>query len=184
MEKSKIEIRSIWGKLLFKFEKEDNSIKETLLEGLKKGANLQGANLQDAYLRGADLRGADLQGAEIDDPEKYKSIFWIIPEQGSFEAWKKLANDCIAKIQVPAKAKRTCNLKNRKCRAEYVKVLAIWNEDGKKITEEINKGDGDSKRIKYTTGQIIKADSFDDSVLNDCSHGIHFFVTKQEAIDY
>ena len=217
--KTKIEIRSIWGKLLFEIEKEDNSIKETLLEAIKKDADLRGADLQDADLRDADLRGADLRGAylqdaylrdadlrgaylqdadlrgadlrgaylqdaKIDDPEKYKSIFWIIPEQGSFEAWKKLANNSLAKLLIPVKAKRTCNLKNRKCRAEYVKVLAIWNEDGKKITEEINKGDGDSKRIKYTTGQIIKADSFDDSVLNDCSHGIHFFVTKQEAINY
>ena len=197
--KTKIEIKSIWGKILFEFEKEDNSIKGTLLEAIKKGVYLQDAYLQGAYLRGADLRGADLRGAylrdaylqdaylqdaKIDDPEKYKSIFWIIPEQGSFEAWKKLANNSLAKLLIPVKAKRTCNLKNRKCRAEYVKVLAIWNEDGKKITEEINKGDGDSKRIKYTTGQIIKADSFDDSVLNDCSHGIHFFVTKQEAIDY
>jgi hypothetical protein len=229
MEKSKIEIRSIWGKILFEFEKEDNSIKGTLLEAIKKdaylrgadlrgadlrgadlrgadlrdadlrdaflqgadlrGADLQGAYLRDAYLQGADLRdaylqGADLQDAKIDDIEKYKSNFWIIPEQGSFEAWKKLANNSLAKLLIPAKAKRTCNLKNRKCRAEYVKVLAIWNEDGKKITEGKSKGEGDAVTVKYTVGKITKADSFDDSILIDCSHGIHFFVTKQEAKDY
>lgn len=171
---TKIEIRSIWGKLLFEFEKEDNSIKDTLLEAIKKGADL----------RGADLRGAYLQGAKIDDIEKYKSNFWIIPEQGAFEAWKKLANNSLAKLLIPTKAKRTCNLRNRKCRAEYVKVLAIWNAEGKKVNEGISKGDGNAVTIKYTVGKITKSDSFDDSVLIDCSHGIHFFVTKQEAIDY
>ena len=48
--KTKIEIKSIWGSILFEYEKENNSIKDTLIEAIKGGA----------YLRGADLRGADL----------------------------------------------------------------------------------------------------------------------------
>ena len=48
--KTKIEIKSIWGKLLFEFEKEDNSIKKTLLKAIKKGADLHGAkNLNPLY---------------------------------------------------------------------------------------------------------------------------------------
>lgn len=27
-------------------------------------------------------------------------------------------------------------------------------------------------------------DSFDEDRWNECSHGIHFFINKQEAIDY
>jgi hypothetical protein len=58
------------GSVLFEFEKEDNTIKETLLEALKQGADLRGAYLHgaylpDAYLQGANLRGADLQGAYL-----------------------------------------------------------------------------------------------------------------------
>jgi hypothetical protein len=68
------------GNVLFEFEKEDNTIKETLLEALKQdaylhdaylrgaylqGADLQDANLRDANLRDADLRGADLRGANL-----------------------------------------------------------------------------------------------------------------------
>ena len=48
------------GSVLFEYEKEDNTIKETLLEALKQGCDLQGA-----YLRGCDLQGCDLQGAYL-----------------------------------------------------------------------------------------------------------------------
>jgi uncharacterized protein YjbI with pentapeptide repeats len=63
--KTTIQIKSIFGKLLFEFEKENNSIKETVIEAKKQDANLQGADLQDANLRGADLRYADLQDADL-----------------------------------------------------------------------------------------------------------------------
>ena len=63
--KTKIEIKTIFGKLLFEFEKEDNSIKETLIEAVRQGAYLQGADLQGADLQGADLQGANLRGAYL-----------------------------------------------------------------------------------------------------------------------
>ncbi len=68
--KTKIEIKSIWGSVLFSYEKEDNTIKDTLEEAVKSGANLggaylRGANLGGAYLRGANLGGANLGGAYL-----------------------------------------------------------------------------------------------------------------------
>ncbi len=64
--KVKLQIKNKWtGSILFEYEKEDNSIKETLVEAIKHGAYLQGADLQGADLWGADLRGADLQGAYL-----------------------------------------------------------------------------------------------------------------------
>ena len=63
--KNKIEIKSIFGKLLFEFEKEGNSIKETLMEANLQGAHLQGDNLQGANLQGANLVGANLRGANL-----------------------------------------------------------------------------------------------------------------------
>ena len=65
--KTKIEIKSIWGSVLFSYEKEDNTIKDTLEEAIKSGANLGGANLGDAYLGGANLRGANLGDAYLGD---------------------------------------------------------------------------------------------------------------------
>ena len=46
--KTKIEIKSIFGDLIFEFEKENNTIKDTLLEAIKHNANLYGANLYGA----------------------------------------------------------------------------------------------------------------------------------------
>jgi uncharacterized protein YjbI with pentapeptide repeats len=60
--KIKIDIKSIFGEVLFSFEKENNTIKDTLEE-----ANLRGANLRDADLIGANLRGANLRGANLRD---------------------------------------------------------------------------------------------------------------------
>jgi len=72
----KIEIKHRWtGSILFEYSKENNTVKDTLIEAVKnkadlrgadlRGADLQGADLQGADLRGADLRGADLQGAYL-----------------------------------------------------------------------------------------------------------------------
>ncbi len=65
-KKTKIEIKTReGGTLLFAFETEDNTIKKTLEEAVRRWANLQWANLLGAYLQGADLQGADLQGADL-----------------------------------------------------------------------------------------------------------------------
>ena len=67
----KIEIKSILGNVLFEFSKENNTLKDTLVEAVRRGANLGGANLRGAYLGGAYLEGAYLDSAgklnSIDD---------------------------------------------------------------------------------------------------------------------
>ena len=63
--KIRIDIKSIFGNVLFSLEKENNTIKDTLVEAYLEGANLRGADLEGAYLRGANLRDADLAGANL-----------------------------------------------------------------------------------------------------------------------
>jgi len=59
MSKVKIEIKNRWtGSVLFEYEKENNTIKETLEKAVEERADLRGAYLRGAYLRGADLSGA------------------------------------------------------------------------------------------------------------------------------
>ena len=65
--KIKIQIKSVFGKVLFELEKENNTIKETLEQAIKENANLEGAYLRGANLRGANLRGANLRGANLED---------------------------------------------------------------------------------------------------------------------
>lgn len=61
----KIEIKSIFGDVLFEYSKENNTIKDTIIEAVKRDANLGDANLRGAYLDGANLGGADLGGADL-----------------------------------------------------------------------------------------------------------------------
>ncbi len=62
----KIEIKSLLGKVLFEYSKEYNTVKDTLEEAVRRGANLRGAYLDGANLDGANLRGAYLRGANLD----------------------------------------------------------------------------------------------------------------------
>ena len=196
--KTKIQIKTYLDSILFEYKKEGNTIKETLQEAVKTGADLRdadltGAYLRDAYLRGAYLRGADLRGAYLRgaylrgadlrgaDLSKIKHQFQTIPEEGSFIAWKKGRNNHLIKLEIPKEAKRHNCLTSRKCRAEFVKILDIRNSKGhkaKKCYGLYNSG------FEYEIGKIVKANSYDPDPLNECSNGIHFFVTKQEAKDW
>ena len=141
-------------------------------------ANLSGANLYGANLSGADLSGADLYGAENFDADEHRDLFWIVPEEGAFIGWKKLCDGIVAKLEIPARAKRTSCLGGRKCRAEYVKVLALYKGD--KTHKGVGVGLHDSE-TKYAVGKITRPDKFDPSPFVECSSGIHFFLTRQEA---
>ena len=174
--KTKIQIKSIFGNLLFEYEKENNTIKQTLIKAVASGANLYRANLSGANLSGANLSRADL--------DKIKHRFQIIPEEGAFIAWKKGYNNdgyCLVRLEIPADAKRHNSLGGRKCRAEFVKVLDIRNNKGHKVKECV--GDHNSKFI-YRAGEISRPDKYDPNPLTECSHGIHFFITKQEAKEW
>ena len=62
----KIEIKNRWtGLILFEYSKDNNTIRETVIEAIQIGANLRGANLRGANLRGANLIGANLRGANL-----------------------------------------------------------------------------------------------------------------------
>ena len=66
MKKVKFEIKNRYtGSVLFEYEKEDNTLKETVEQAIKEGADLRGANLGGANLGGADLEGANLEGADL-----------------------------------------------------------------------------------------------------------------------
>ena len=61
IKKKKIKIQIVsWlnGSVLFEYESNDNTIKQTLEKAVSKNANLGGANLRNADLWGANLRGA------------------------------------------------------------------------------------------------------------------------------
>ena len=63
--KIKIDIKSVFGNVLFSLEKENNTIKDTLAEAYLKDADLGDANLEYANLKGVNLRGVNLRGADL-----------------------------------------------------------------------------------------------------------------------
>ena len=150
-----------------------------------RGANLRHANLYDADLYDADLRGADLGGANLwsTDLSCVKNIFFPMacPEKGSFIAFKK-AGCYIIELFIPSNAKR-CSATSRKCRCSKAKVISITTPSGDKtnITEVHSNYD---PNFIYKLGEYVEVKNFDDNRWNECSTGIHFFITRQEAVNY
>ena len=264
--KTKIQIKSIFGEVLFEFEKENNTAKNTVEEAVSKkinlggadlrganlgganlcDANLRGADLCDAYLRGADLRGANLGGANLCDAnlggadlgganlcdaylrgadlcDAYLRVAYLrganlcganlrganlrgadlcdaylrgadlcdatnipylplaCPSDGAFIGWKKV-NGKLVQLEIQADAKRS-SATTRKCRCSKAMVISITNIDGSNEVDEVLNTSQESKCL-YKVGQLVIADSFDEDRFNECSHGIHFFINKEDAINY
>ena len=221
-KKIKIEIKNLWtGKVLFEYEKEDNTVKDTLIEAVKKdaylrgaelrGADLRGADLRDAYLRGADLRGADLRGADLRDAylrgadlrgaylrdaylrgadlrgaKNVPFIPMVCPSDGAFTGWKKVRDgdyDFLVKLMIPEDAKRYSST-GRKCRCSKAVVMEITDLDEMERKVESCTNHSYNQETVYKVGEEVLPDSFDENRWNECSHGIHFFINRQEAIDY
>ena len=146
-----------------------------------RGANLRGANLDGANLYGADLREANLREANLRGAKNLPFIPLVCPERGSFTAFKKCGS-YIIELLIPQDAKR-CSATTRKCRASYAKVVAITNMDGSQA-EVDHVTNHAYEPIEYKIGEYVHPDSFDDDRWNECSHGIHFFINRQEAVEY
>ena len=148
-------------------------------------ANLHYANLCDADLRYADLYGADLSGTNLLDANlsgaKGVSIPYSCPDFGMFIGWKK-ANGYIVQLEIPEDAKRL-SATGRKCRCDKAKVLSIQNLDGS-IPDVMEVASSYKNTFIYRVGEIVSVDDFDEDRWNECSTGIHFFINRQEAVDY
>ena len=150
-----------------------------------RDVNLRDVNLGCVDLSGADLKGADLSGANLWDADLscVKNIFFPIacPEKGSFIAFKK-AGCYIIELFIPSNAKR-CSATSRKCRCSKAKVISITTLSGDKtnITEVHSNYD---PNFIYKLGEYVEVKNFDDNRWNECSTGIHFFITRQEAVNY
>ena len=150
------------------------------------GADLSGADLSGAYLRGADLRGADLSGAylmraDLSGAENVPYIPYACPDFGMFIGFKK-APGYIVVLEIPEDAKRL-SATGRKCRCNKAKVLEIQNIDGTKanVTKVAS---GHDSNFVYEVGKTVSVDNFCEDRWEECSPGIHFFINRQEAVNY
>ena len=149
------------------------------------GADLNGANLIEADLRGADLRGADLRGAYLRGAYlRGANLNYPIacPEEGSFVAFKKCRDNTIVKLLIPEDAKR-CSATSRKCRCNKAIVLSIEDTNGHIMELDCVASKHDQTFI-YRVGETASVFDFDENRWNECAPGIHFFITREEAINY
>ena len=86
------------------------------------------------------------------------------------------------KLEVLETAKRS-SAYGRKCRCSAARVLAIENSDGTDY-EKDSVASGYDMRFIYKVGEIVTVENFDEDRRNECAPGIHFFITRQEAVDY
>ena len=162
--KKKIEIKSYFGSILFELECESNSVKKTLLEAIKSGANLS---------------DADLSGANYNENTGF--LLAQCPSEGSFIAWKK-AGKFIIKLEICEDAKRS-SATSLKCRCSKAKCIEIQEFDESISNISEIKSDHDSSFI-YKIGETSEVLDFDTERFNECSTGIHFFISREMAVKY
>lgn len=204
--KVNIQLKTIYGNLIFELEKENNSISEVVKEYIKdelsrgkssadlssanlryanlRYANLSYADLSSADLSSADLRSANLSYADLRSANLSEDTGFLLsqcPTEGSFIAWKK-ASDKIIKLEICADSLRS-SATTLKCRCSSAKCLEIQELDGTKCNLKEIPSSYDSSFI-YKVGKISKVDNFDEDRFNECSTGIHFFISREMAVQY
>ncbi|MDB1521149.1 DUF5758 domain-containing protein [Bifidobacterium adolescentis] len=167
------------------------------------GADLIGADLSGADLSGADLSGADLSGADLSDadlsgadligaklPELTIAKTSILPDEGDIIGWKKAWTDNempptpgIVKLLIPADAQRS-NATGRKCRASTARVLDLQDKQGNSLPPDTTAYSGYDTDFTYRKGETVSVEDFDTDRWNECAPGIHFFITRIEAVEY
>ena len=163
-----------------------------------RGADLRGANLCDADLRGANLFGADLSGANLScanlsnanlSGASMDQMIWDIhtvfyplqcPDSGSYIGYKK-ASGLVVELEIPADARRS-SATSRKCRASKAKVLSITDINGNPGGDQVRSNF--DPNFVYAIGETVEVTDFDDNRWNECSTGIHHFITRAEAVIY
>ena len=148
-------------------------------------SNLNGTNLTNANLTNVNLSFTNLSTTILDNVKG-------CPKEGSFIAWKKcfllnedgddVDEEFIVKLEIPADAKRSSATTN-KCRCNKAKVLEIQYLDGTPINLTCVYSYFNIDFI-YKVGEIVESDSFDDRFWLECSHGIHFFMNREDAVNY
>ncbi len=153
-------------------------------------ADLRKANLYLASFRKANLRGADLREACFYEADFYKAKYvpfipMVCPDKGPFTGWKKCINVnselVIVKLIILEESKRSSGT-TRKCRASKVFVEEIQDIIGNRMGGEARSNY--SFDFIYKEGDTIEVSDFCEDRFDECNKGIHFFINRQEAVNY
>ena len=156
-------------------------------------ADLNGADLNGADLRGVNLSGADLSYADLSGANHVKlsiAKISILPDEGDIIGWKKASVDgtmlpksVIVKLLIPSDAQRS-NATGRKCRASTARVLDLQDKQGNSLPPDTTAYSSYDSDFTYKKGETVHVEDFDTDRWKECAPGIHFFITRIEAVEY
>jgi hypothetical protein len=147
------------------------------------GADLRGASLYRAYLCTANLTQANFTQANLRQANLTRATlpeFQLCSQENPFTAYKKV-HDLNGKgvvLELEILGDRTSNLVGRKCRASKVRVIKAIDSSE---TEFVSTHD---KNFRYTVGAEIECKDYNSDIRIECTSGIHFFMTQEEAAAY
>lgn len=150
--------------------------------------NLNGVNLHKATLRKVNLCGANLYGAILNKANLNNVIydaqttFYALqcPEEGAFIGYKRCRENRIVKLLITEDALRS-SATSRRCRASKAKVLEITDGKNPELTYDYAVSIYDGKFL-YRVGEEVSVPNFDTNRWEECTTGIHFFITREEAM--
>lgn len=166
-------------------------------------ADLCGVNLSCSDLSRADLSGANLYSADLSRTDLlYANLSYakhvklsiaeisILPDEGDIIGWKKAYVDnttpVIVKLLIPSDAKRS-NSTGRKCRANKARILDLQDlqdRQGNSLPPDTTAYSSFDPDFTYKKGETVHVEDFDTNRWNECAPGIHFFITRIEAVEY
>lgn len=117
------------------------------------------------------------------------------PSDGAFIGWKRVKYSegygkdrkyALIKLEIPEDAKRVSasSLFDRRCRCSKAKVLEIHDVDTNESLKAVVNRNDEARKLWYVVGETVYPDSFNCNRWDACSHGIHFFINKQDALEY
>lgn len=190
-----VSLSSFHGSILNGVNFENSSVENALFDGCPmKGANFKNASMKRACFRSCDLSDANIEGADLffavlelanldsvkaDENTKWYRLY--CPEEGAFLGYKKCIGDRLVQLLIPADAKRT-SATYRTCRCNKAKVLTIKSFDFKEsFSEAWSMVD---ENFVYRVGEWVEVKDFNEDRWFDSTTGIHFWLTREEAMAY
>lgn len=166
-----------------------------------RGADMAGLRLSSAdYIEDCDLRGTtgwdriystSVCGTKRTLAQLAEYIPMRCPREGSYTGYKScrcIGYDnarAIVVLEIPAHARRSSAF-GSKCRASEAVVKAIWGygKNGNRVKLESAVSSHDPNFV-YRVGETVKpTHPFCENRFDECSSGIHHFMTYEEAKDY
>jgi len=156
------------------------------------GCSFYNSTLGDANFHDSINENTCIEKCSVSNAKDLPETSLACPEIGSFIGFKlavkyddDLCKYYIVTLKIPEDARRTSAVGSIKCRCDKAEVMAIEQIDGKEdeepVTEVCSLRD---LRFKYRLCETVTEPNYDGNRSVECSRGIHFFMSKLDAINY